>query len=115
LTHAVEKRTDLAERNSMITVRAVYAGGVLRPMGPLALDEGDTVEITVAKMAPAGESDADDDVTQKLKAAKTIAEWVAATRLLPPDDGGYDILKSLNENRISSGERPLIPDKGTRS
>jgi predicted DNA-binding antitoxin AbrB/MazE fold protein len=112
----MDKRTDLSEGNSMImTVRAVYTGGVLRPMGPLALEEGDTVEITVAKTAQTGESNADDGVTQKLKAAKTIGEWVAATRLLPPDDGGYDILKALNDNRASSGERPLIPDKGTRS
>lgn len=31
-----------------MTVQAIYIGGVLRPMQPLALAEGDTVEITIA-------------------------------------------------------------------
>ena len=34
------------------TVQAVYAGGVLRPLQPLALREGETVEVTVAQTAP---------------------------------------------------------------
>ena len=29
----------------------------------------------------------------------------------PADDGGYDIVKALDENRRWSGERPLIPDE----
>jgi predicted DNA-binding antitoxin AbrB/MazE fold protein len=32
-----------------ITVQAVYAGGVLRPLQPLTLKEGETVEVTVAR------------------------------------------------------------------
>jgi predicted DNA-binding antitoxin AbrB/MazE fold protein len=36
-----------------ITVQAVYAGGVLRPLQPLTLKEGETVEVTVAQPEPA--------------------------------------------------------------
>src|SRR5437762_5082246 len=85
-----------------MTVRAVFEGGVLRPEQPLALDEGETVEVTVVKTKPAGPT-GDDEIARRLGAAKTVAEWVAATKLLPPDDGGYDIVKALNDNRIWSG------------
>ena len=44
-----------------------------------------------------------------VRAATSIAEWVEATKLLPSDDGGYDIVKALNDNRIWSNEHPLIP------
>jgi predicted DNA-binding antitoxin AbrB/MazE fold protein len=94
-----------------ITVQAVYSHGVLRPVQPLALAEGETVELTIASTKVAAQQP-DDEATQRLKAAKNITEWVAATKLLPPDSGGYDILKALNENRISAGERPLLPDEG---
>ena len=92
-----------------ISIQAVYTGGVLRPIQPLALEEGETVEVTVASAKPIDQRKKDDDITRRLKAATSIAEWVAATKLLPSDDGGYDILRALNENRILSGERPLIP------
>src|SRR5207245_2139614 len=36
-----------------ITVRAVYESGVLRPLRPLPLAEGETVDVTVAAAAPA--------------------------------------------------------------
>jgi predicted DNA-binding antitoxin AbrB/MazE fold protein len=96
-----------------ITIRAIYEGGVLRPVQPLALAEGETVEVTVVQ--PDSKSSSEDEIVRRLKAAKTIAEWVEATKLLPSDDGGYDIVKALNENRIWSGERPLIPDGGAPS
>jgi predicted DNA-binding antitoxin AbrB/MazE fold protein len=31
-----------------MTVQAVYTGGILRPVHPLALAEGETVEVTIA-------------------------------------------------------------------
>jgi predicted DNA-binding antitoxin AbrB/MazE fold protein len=95
-----------------ITIQAVYEGGVLRPVQPLPLAEGTTVEVTVADVKPPTRPLTEDEITQRLRAAKSIAEWVEATTLLPPDDGGYDILKALNENRIWSGERPLFPEEG---
>jgi predicted DNA-binding antitoxin AbrB/MazE fold protein len=34
-----------------ITVQAIYSGGVLRPLHPLTLHEGEKVEVTVARAA----------------------------------------------------------------
>ncbi len=96
-----------------LTVRAVYAGGVLRPVQPLDLEEGESVELTIHTDQPARQAANDDEVTQRLGTAATLAEWVEATKLLPADDGGYDVVKALNENRVWSGDRPLLPDEGT--
>ena len=41
----------------------------------------------------------DDEVLRRITSAKTIDEWLEATKLLPPDDDGYDILAALEENR----------------
>jgi predicted DNA-binding antitoxin AbrB/MazE fold protein len=71
----------------MITIQAIYTNGVLRPLEALALEEGQIVEVTVASSTPATFPQANDDVTQNLKAATSLAEWVAATELLPGDDG----------------------------
>ena len=94
----------------VITVDAVYSGGVLRPSRPLALREGQHVEVTLTSAEPVAP---DDHVMRGLVSATSVAEWVEATRLLPPDDGGYDILESLNRNRIAAGEFPLTPDTRT--
>jgi predicted DNA-binding antitoxin AbrB/MazE fold protein len=96
----------LLEGTVMTTVLAVYENGVLRPAHPLPFAEGETVEVTVAKPQTLPSPVAEDEVTRRLRAAKSIEEWVAATRLLPPDDGGYDIVEALNDNRIWSGELP---------
>ncbi|HEX3147885.1 MAG TPA: antitoxin family protein [Gemmataceae bacterium] len=95
-----------------MTVRAVYLNGMLRPDRPLALAQGETVDVTLATATQGPELIADDEITARLEGASTIAEWLEATKLLPDDDGGYDILAALNENRIWSGERPLIPADG---
>ena len=91
------------------TVRAVYEKGVLRLLDPLDLNEGVTVEVTVAAVNSLRQPANGDEIAHRLKAANSIFEWVEATKLLPGDDGGYDILKVLNENRIRSGEGPLTP------
>ena len=44
-----------------ITVQAVFADGVLRPLQPLALKEGETVEVTVARSEP------DDTVKERFR------------------------------------------------
>ena len=90
------------------TVRAVYKNGVLHPDRPLSLAEGAAVELTV------GPVEGDDELTRRLRDAKTFEEWLEVTKMLPSDDGGYDIVAALNENRICSGERPLIPSDGPR-
>ncbi len=97
-----------------ITVRAVYERGLLRRVQPLPFDEGETVDLTIGKPDPTPLPPSEDQALKRLQAAATIADWVEATKLLPADDGGYDILKALNENRIGSGEHPLIPNESHR-
>jgi predicted DNA-binding antitoxin AbrB/MazE fold protein len=92
------------------TVRAVYTDGVLRPVQPLALAEGETVEVTVASTATAPPL-SEEEIIPRIDACLTLEEWLEVTKLLPPDDGGYDIVKALDENRRWSGERPLLPDE----
>jgi predicted DNA-binding antitoxin AbrB/MazE fold protein len=107
------KRRDFVEGTSLtMTVRDVYMGGVLRPAEPLALAEGETVEITIAAagtIAPLSE----EDTVRRIQACKTYKEWLEVTKLLPPDDGGCDIVKALDDNRLWSGERHLLPDQGS--
>jgi predicted DNA-binding antitoxin AbrB/MazE fold protein len=95
------------------TVRAVYSGGVLRPVHPLALAEGETVDVTVAP-APATTPLSENEIIRRIQACKTYHEWLEVTKLLPPDDGGYDIVQALDENRRWSGERPLLPNEVKR-
>lgn len=100
-----------------MTVQAVYTGGILRPVHPLALAEGETFEITIA---PSSASSAivpipEEEIIRRIEACKTYNEWLEVTKLLPPDDGGYDIVKALDENRRWAGEHPLLPYEGTSS
>jgi hypothetical protein len=52
---------------------------------------------------------AEEEIIQRMKAAKTLEELFAAYESAPPPADGYDLLEALNENRIRNGERPLIP------
>jgi predicted DNA-binding antitoxin AbrB/MazE fold protein len=99
-----------------MTIRAVYIGGVLRPVQPLTLAEGDTVEITVtpAATAPTSIPVSEDEIIRRIQASKTYQEWLEVTKLLPADDGGYNIVKALDENRRWSGERALLADESTQ-
>jgi predicted DNA-binding antitoxin AbrB/MazE fold protein len=97
-----------------MTVRAVYTGGVLRPVQPLALAEGQSVEVTIrpSVTVPTTTPVSEEEIIGRIQACKTYHEWLEITKLLPPDDGGYDIVKALDENRRWSGERPLLPNEG---
>ncbi len=59
-----------------MTIRAVYTGGVLRPVQPLALAEGETVEVTVAPTATAPTTTpvSEDDIIRRIQACKTYHE-----------------------------------------
>jgi predicted DNA-binding antitoxin AbrB/MazE fold protein len=98
-----------------ITVQAVYAGGVLRPLAPLSLKEGQTVEVTVASTGPAEPLLSEEETVRRIRACKTFHEWVEVTQLLPTNDGGYDIVKALDENRRWSGDRPILSDEAGKS
>ena len=97
----------------MTTIRAVYTGGVLHPCQPLALAEGETVDVFVAPATALPQpTSEDEEIICRIQACKTYREWLEVTKLLPSDDGGYDIIKALEENRRWSGEIPLTPDEG---
>jgi predicted DNA-binding antitoxin AbrB/MazE fold protein len=94
-----------------LNIQAVYQGGLLRPLAPLELPEGSLVNLSVVAAdakSPAGPI-TDEEFMRRMKACKSLHEWFELTKLLPPDDGGYDIVKALDENRRWSGERPLLP------
>jgi predicted DNA-binding antitoxin AbrB/MazE fold protein len=98
-----------------VTVQAVYAGGVLRPVQPLALPEGATVEVTVStaetirpQIRPPTPEEA--DYTRRVKAVRSLEELFAALATAPPLPPGYDLSQALNANRQASGERPLFPE-----
>jgi predicted DNA-binding antitoxin AbrB/MazE fold protein len=92
-----------------MTIQAIYTGGILRPIHPLALKEGETVEVTIASShTPMS----DDEIIQRIQACKTYQEWQEVTKALPQDDGGYDIVKALDDNRRWSGDRPILPVEG---
>ena len=96
----------------MTTVTAVYENGVLRPTRPLALAEGQTVEVTVAEPKPFEPPLTLAEWEQRIRAAKDIHEWVALANACPDPDPSYDVVERMNENRRASGERLLTrPDQ----
>ena len=95
-----------------VKIQAVYAGGVLHPAQPLTLDEGATVEVTINSADLASAPLLEPEIIKRIQACKTYQDWLEVTKLLPPDDGGYDIVRSLDENRRWAGERSLQPDEG---
>ena len=94
------------------TIRAVVQGGMLRPLQPLDLHEGETVEVTVSSSREASApAISEEELIRRIQDCKSYHELFEVTKLLPPDDGGYDIVKALDANRRWSGERPLLPDE----
>ncbi len=88
-----------------LTVRAVYQGGVLRPVQPLPLDEGETVEITVAKpVTQASLAQWEQDI----RAADSFQEWMALANACPAPAPGFDVVQAINETRRLTGFR--LPD-----
>ena len=100
----------------MMTIQAVYTGGVLRPVQPLELAEGANVEVTITaggkNSTPASLSE--DEIVQRIQACKSYREWLDVMKSLPSDEGDYDIVKAHDANRRWSGERPLLPDEGAQ-
>ncbi|MBI1915370.1 MAG: antitoxin family protein [Planctomycetes bacterium] len=97
-----------------LTIRAVYEGGVLRPLEPLTLPEGETVDVTIAKANPGGSplrapTPEEEDYARRIKAAKSLDEMFAVMETAPPSpDYPDDIVNRLNESRQLTGFR--MPD-----
>ena len=103
------------------TIRAVYEGGVLRPVEPLALPEGEMFELTIVPTRPPGPPlrappRAEEDYGRRAKAARSLEELYAVMTTAPPLPIGYDLSQALNANRQATGERLLFPesDDGSR-
>jgi predicted DNA-binding antitoxin AbrB/MazE fold protein len=92
------------ESDMSTTIHAVYTNGVLRPVTPLSLTEGDKVELTIAQVVSEKTNLAEVEMIKRIQACKNYDEWLQLTRQLPSDDGGYYIEKALEENRRWSGE-----------
>src|SRR6266404_4386595 len=105
-----------------MTIRAVYAGGVLRPTRPLALREGEAVDVTIVQIKPLGSAlrpptPAEQEYARRIKAAQSLEEMYAVMATAPPLPEGYDLSQALNANRKATGERLSFPepDDGSRS
>ncbi|HEV3006319.1 MAG TPA: antitoxin family protein [Pirellulales bacterium] len=99
-----------------LTFRAVYQDGILRPIGPLALSEGETVEVTIASTKPAAPpmrapTPAEEDYTARIKAARSLDGMYAVMATAPPLPEGYDLCLALNANRKAAGERLLFAER----
>jgi predicted DNA-binding antitoxin AbrB/MazE fold protein len=85
------------------TVRAIYENGVLRPERALPLAEGQSVDVTVATAPLTGK-----EWEQRVRAAKTIDEWVELANSCPDEgDDDYDVVREMNQTRRAKGERLL--------
>jgi len=95
-----------------MTVQAVYTGGVLRPLQPLALAEGETVEVIVTPAAPTPQPPTPEEeaYARRVRAAGSLDELLAVIESAPPPPAGYDLSRALDDNRGAAGERPLFPD-----
>ena len=101
-----------------MTFRAVYECGVLRPIQPLALSEGETVDVTIAQKEPPGPllrapNPAEEDYARRISAAKSLQEMFAIMAMAPssPEDE-FDIIEEVNESRRLTGFRMPDPNPG---
>ncbi len=99
----------------MTTVLAVYEGGLLRPVEPLTLPEGQTVRLTVDPSPPFLASRAptpdEADYARRLQAAATLDEMFAVMAKAPATaEDDDDIVQRLNESRRVTGFRMPDPD-----
>jgi len=98
-----------------ITVRAVYENGVLRPVEPLGLPEGEAVDVTIATTKPAGPilrtpTLAEEDYARRIKAAQSLDEMYAVMATAPRLPEGYDLCRALSANRKTTGARLPFPE-----
>ncbi|MBX9626248.1 MAG: antitoxin family protein [Gemmataceae bacterium] len=95
-----------------VTTTAVYENGVLRPVRPLDLKDGELVQLTVSPPPP---RPPDEEIIAMMKAANSLEELFAIANAYPsPTPDGYDFCEALNENRRQEGARLLYrpEDKG---
>ena len=97
-----------------ITVRAIYENGVLRPVEPLTLPEGEAVDVIIATTQQAAPilrvpTPDEEDYTRRIKAAQSLDEMYAVMATAPRLPEGYDLCRALSANRKATGERLPFP------
>lgn len=92
-------------------IQAVYEGGLLRPTEPLALPEGETVDLIITPRNPPGpqpreSTPAEEDYARRIHAAKSLNEMFAimATAPLAAEDE-FDAGHEINQSRRLTGFR----------
>jgi predicted DNA-binding antitoxin AbrB/MazE fold protein len=98
-----------------ITFQAIYSGGVLRPAQPLALAEGQTVQVVISSVQPSKPqlrppTPDEEDYVRRVEAAESLEELLAAMPTASPLPDGYDLCQALNANRRATGEPLLYPE-----
>jgi predicted DNA-binding antitoxin AbrB/MazE fold protein len=99
-----------------ITVRAIYESGVLRPIEPLKLPEGEAVDVTIATTQAAAPS-----VRAPIPEAEDYRRRIPSNRRVRagPDDLGYALMIEPNRcpagseedgNPVADHERPCVVD-----
>ncbi len=93
-----------------MTIQAIFEGGVLRPVVPLTLPEGETVALTIVRTGPSlrGPNPVEEEYTRRVKAARSLDELYAVMATAPPLPEGYDLCEALNANRRATGCERLI-------
>jgi predicted DNA-binding antitoxin AbrB/MazE fold protein len=103
-----------------IRIRAVFEHGVLRPLEPLSIPEGDTVDVTIARPDSAGAfakipTPEEEDYARRLRTADSLDEMFAVMAMASRLPEGYDLCQALDANRRALGERLLYPDPDNES
>ena len=98
-----------------ITVRAIYEHGVLRPVEPLALPEGEAVDVTIATTQAAMQPCERRLLTRKITrdASRPPSPWHEVYAIMATAPGlpeGYDLSHALSANRKATGERLPFPE-----
>jgi predicted DNA-binding antitoxin AbrB/MazE fold protein len=100
----------------MISVLAVYENGVLRPKEPLALADGQEVQLSVHPRTPSlprkPPTPEEEDYARRIKAARTLAEMFAVMETAPPSEEDFDVVRAMNETRRLTGFRMPDPEPG---
>ncbi len=97
-------------------IRAVYEGGVLRPTEPLALSDGESVEIFITQTTSPGPrlrepTLAEEDFIRRISEAKSLEEMFAVMDASPgASEDELDIVKAIDQSRRLTGFR--MPDPG---
>jgi len=88
------------------TMTAVYQDGVLKPLYPLPLMEGDRVEVIIVTPTPV-DPNSPEQVARRERILKEFDERTAALESAEPDGDYEEGCKALDENR--KGGRQLFP------